>query len=161
MLIKKVIDCARENCQKKRKKLKLTVKTPYHLYKFPIRISRIHLLLKSKFHFSLFLLLCSEWYTKQIQILINIQYPKIFPLVSDDQILDSHFTKDAFLILLVPKNFAYLLSSLFFFNLSISLTQLERLLFTGKIQSGTFLNNCLLRGVLQKSVYRSKLYVHV
>ena len=94
-------------------------------------------------------------------MLINIQYPKIFPLVSADQILDSHFTKDAFLILLVPKNFAYLLSSLFFFNLSISFTQLERLLFTGKIQAGIFLNNCLLRGVLQKSLYRSTLFVHV
>ena len=94
-------------------------------------------------------------------MLINIQYPKIFLLVSADQILDSHFTKDAFLILLVPKNFAYLLSSLFFFNLSISLTQLERLLFTGKIQAGTFLSYFLLKYVLQKSVYRSKLFVHV
>ena len=53
--------------KKREKKWKLTVKTPYHLYKFPIRISRIHLLLKSKFHFSLLLLLRSEWYTKQIQ----------------------------------------------------------------------------------------------
>lgn len=157
------MDCAREKCQKKRKnenwQLRHLIICINSQLGFPGSTS-----CWSRSFISLCSCCCALNGTQskfKIQMLINIQYPKIFPLVSADQILDSHFTNDTFLILLVPKNFAYLLSSLFFFNLSISLTQLERLLFTGKIQAGTFLSYFLLKYVLKKSVDRSKLYVHV